>query len=220
MKPTLQQTRLLKKYLRDTLNYRETYEEIYDHILTALEHNAAYPSFEEAVNNIIKNDFGGLKGLVKIEKQHYSAVVNEVIKQQWHNFITNFKFPEIVYSLLLFCCIYYGMLQFTMQSYAMVGLFFAIVMMPGVFVLARYFKIGYAIKDTKKSIKDKILGQVAGKPLLVFNPGIFLLIAKNQVSLWVSTHPFIISLVLLTVTLYVLAFVKLCRTEIKAYQVS
>jgi len=218
MKPTLQQTQLLKKYLRNTLDYRETYEEIYDHILSAVEGITADLSFEEAVNNTIKSDFGGVKGLVKMEKQHYSSVVDEVISQQWKNFINSFKFPEVVYSLLLLGCIYYGMLHFTAQSYVVVGLTFAVVMVPGAFILARYFKIGYTIKDTKKSIKDKILGQVASKPLLVYNPGIIFLMGKKQVSFWVSTHPFMMSVLLLTVTLYVFAFVKLCRHDLKAYQ--
>lgn len=220
MKPTLQQTQLLKKYLRNTLDYRETYEEIYDHILSAVEGNTGDLSFEEAVNNTIKSDFGGAKGLVKMEKQHYSSVVDEVISQQWKNFINNFKFPEVVYSLLLLGCIYCAVLRFTMHSYVMVGLIFALVITPGAFILARYFKIGYTIKDTKKSIKDKILGQVASKPLLAFNPGIMLLIGKNQVSLWVSAHPFMISLLLLIIALYVIAFVKLCRHDFKAYQMS
>jgi len=220
MIPTLQQTQLLKKYLRDALAYRETYEEIYDHILSAIENTTADVCFEEAVNNIINSDFGGAKGLVKIEKQYYSSVVSEVINQQWQNFIINFKFPEVVYSLLLLGGIYCALLRFTMHSYLMVGLIFTLVITPGAFVLARYFKIGYAIKDTKKSIKDKILGQVASKPLLVFNPGIMLLIGKSQVNLWISAHPFLMSLLLFTITLYVLAFIKLCRHDFKAYQLS
>jgi hypothetical protein len=220
MKPTSQQIQLLKKYLRDTLSYRETYEEIYDHILSAIENCTADVSFEEAVNGIINSDFGGVKGLVKIEKQYYSSAVEEVISQQWYNFVGNFKFPQLIYSLVLLGSIFYGMLYFTAQSYITVGLIFALVMVPGVFVIVRYFMIGYALKDTKRSIKDKIIGQVASKPLLVFNPGVVFLIGKNQVSLWLNTHPFIVSLLLFTVTLYVIAFVKLCRHDFKAYQLS
>jgi S-adenosylmethionine:tRNA-ribosyltransferase-isomerase (queuine synthetase) len=87
MKPTLQQTQILKKYLRSTLDYRETYQEIYDHILSAVEGNTAGASFEEVVNNIINTDFGGAKGLVRLERQYYKSVVREVISQQWRYFL-------------------------------------------------------------------------------------------------------------------------------------
>jgi hypothetical protein len=180
MKPTLQQIELLKKYLRNTLDYRETYEEIYDHIISAVEGNMTNESFEMVVNKIINSDFGGAKGLVKIEKQYYNLAVDEVISRQWHNFISNLKFPQVLYSLLLFGCIYLGVLHLTVQSYIMVGLIFTLVATPGVFVLLRYFKIGYVIKDTKRSIKDKILGQVASKPALIFNPAIVFLLVKTR----------------------------------------
>jgi len=217
MKPTLQQTQLLKKYLRDTLDYRETYEEIYDHILSAVENNMADVSFEEAVNTIINSDFGGAKGLAKIEKQHYKAVVNEVLKQQWLQFTSNFKFPEVLLSLLLFAAVYFIVTLFSAQSTAIVILLFTLAIVPGMFVLLRYFRIGYTIKDTKKSIKDGILGQLASKPLLIGNPGIFILIGKSEASLWITGHPLVVSLIIAIVTLYVFAFIKLCRRDIKAY---
>jgi hypothetical protein len=217
MKPTLQQTQLLKKYLRNLLDYRETYEEIYDHILSAVESNTTDEPFAEAVNNIIKTNFGGAKGLIKIEKQHYKAVVNEVVKQQWLQFTQSFKFPEVLLSLLLFAAIYFIVIIFSAQATAIVIFLFALCIMPGVFVLFRYFRIGYAIKDTKKSIKDGILGQLASKPVLLGNPGIFILIGKSEASLWITGHPLITSLIIAVVTLYVLAFIKLCRRDIKAY---
>lgn len=220
MKPTAQQTQLLKKYLRDTLSYRETYEEIYDHILTAVDNADTEISFEELVNNIIKNDFGGAKGLVKIEKQYHSAAVDEVIKQQWLNFIDNFKFPQIFLSLLLLGLTYYGLLHFNGQPFGIAVLSICLFTAPGIFVLIRYFKIGYATKDTKRSVKDKIIGQVASKPLLVLNPGLFFLIGKNNVSIWLHTHPFLTSMLLFIIALYIMAFIKLCRQDIKSYSVA
>lgn len=156
MKPTLQQTQLLQKHLRDTLNYRENFEEIYDHILSAVENDRANVSFEEAVNTVINNDFGGANGLLKIEKEYYSSAVYEVIGQQWQHFMANFKFPQVLYSLLLWVGVYYSMLRFTAQSYIVVGLIFALIMVPGIFVLTRYFKIGYVLRIPRNQLKIKL----------------------------------------------------------------
>lgn len=58
MKPTLQQGEILKKYLREALLYRETYEEVYDHVLTSLAQKSEESSFQNAVNEILNDDFG------------------------------------------------------------------------------------------------------------------------------------------------------------------
>jgi hypothetical protein len=112
------------------------------------------------------------------------------------------------------------MLRFSAQWNAVLSLSFTLNLIPGVFMLIRYFKIGYTTKDTKKSVKDKILRQVSGWPLMLLNPGIIFLMGKNQVSLWAGTHPLLMSVLLLAVTLHVLAFVKLCHQDFKAYQLS
>jgi hypothetical protein len=41
MKPTEQEKQWLKEYLYQALTYRETFDEVYDHILLALEHKEA-----------------------------------------------------------------------------------------------------------------------------------------------------------------------------------
>ena len=46
MTPTNQQQQWLKDYLRAVLTYRETYEEVYDHVLLALEDKSKDDFFE------------------------------------------------------------------------------------------------------------------------------------------------------------------------------
>jgi len=217
MKPTSQQIELLKNYLRYTLAYRETYEEIYDHVLSAVEDCTSDISFQDAVNNIIHADFGGAKGLIKIEKQYHHSVVDEVIGQQWRNFTESFKFPEVIYSLLLWGVIYYSLVYVTIQPYFIMFLNIALLITPRIVILIRSYKIGRAYKDVKTSIKDKILRQVSSIPILII---ILLSIAGNKTHFRFAAHPFIMSLLLFTITLYVVAFIKLCRQDFKAYQLT
>jgi hypothetical protein len=68
MKLTEQEDQFLKQYLSKVLKYRETYDELYDHIITALSHRATITSFEETIADIISDDFGGPGNLLKLEK--------------------------------------------------------------------------------------------------------------------------------------------------------
>jgi len=68
MTPDARQDELLKRYLRKVFFYRETYEEVYDHMLSALQVQPAGIPFEAAVNNIICNDFGGHNNLLVMER--------------------------------------------------------------------------------------------------------------------------------------------------------
>lgn len=66
MIPNDEQVLAIRQYLSKHLNYRETKYEMFDHILTALEHQANDITFGEAMNRVI-NDIGGIKGLKSIE---------------------------------------------------------------------------------------------------------------------------------------------------------
>ena len=220
MKPSLQQTLHLKKYLRDTLNYRETCEEIYDHILTAAEHKPDDTSFEVAVNDILKHDFGGAKGLVNIEKKLHRSAVWEVVKIQW-NLFTEFLYPpKLLFTIIFLIVISAIVSMFGLSSYVIMGYILTLSVTPGIFVLIRYYRIGYFFQDTKKSIRDRIFMHIAGKPLLIFNSGMFILLYNSKLKIWIDRHQAIIIVVLLLTTLYVLAFVKLCLTEFKTYILS
>jgi len=67
MKLTEQQDIYLKEYLRKALKYRETYNEVYDHMLTALTNKTGDAPFEQIVDEIIRYDFGGRDSLAMLE---------------------------------------------------------------------------------------------------------------------------------------------------------
>ncbi len=219
MKPTLQQEEILRKYLRDALAYRETYEEVYDHILSALEQKPQGIPFQEAVNQILNDDFGGGKGLVEMEKKCYQSVVDETIGQQWKYFKSNFKFPNLIYTLILFLTIYFIVSKIAFASFIIVFLVFAGILVPGLFMLIRYYWMGYFTLDTKKSIKDKIMGKIAGRcsQLIMFTM-LFLSNKKHlAINSWVSNYTAIVTLTVTVFIFYILSFIKLSKDEFKVY---
>jgi hypothetical protein len=72
--------------LQDTLDYHikynETYDEVYDHVLTALEQVDSNIPLGQAINTIMLNDFGGFKGLRKIESERRWMVIRQMVGKQ------------------------------------------------------------------------------------------------------------------------------------------
>jgi len=78
-----QEDRLLRRYLNNTMQYRETQQEVYDHIVSALESRKQLPEdFGEAVTNIIREDFGGQAKLAKLEKTARWSATKSLMKRQ------------------------------------------------------------------------------------------------------------------------------------------
>lgn len=219
MKPTLQQEEILKKYLREALLYRETYEEVYDHILTALEQKPKELLFQEAINQILNNDFGGGKGLVEMEKKCYQYVVDEILSQLWKYFKSNFKFPNLFYTLILVLTTYFIVSKIAVASFIILFLFFVGMVVPGIIMLIRYYFIGYFTLDTKKSIKDKIMGKIAGKCSSFLTLIMLFLSNKKHVDIdfWLLNYTIIFALAISLFILYILSFIKLSREEFKVY---
>jgi hypothetical protein len=92
MKPNQKQKLWLQSYLGAVLKYRETYEEVYDHVLLALENRHQEKFFEGTVNAIINEDFGGVNGLFAMERNCENAMV----KQYWRLFSSYLKLPYLI----------------------------------------------------------------------------------------------------------------------------
>ncbi len=224
MKPTLQQEENLRTYLRKELRYRETYEEVYDHILTALEQKPQEVSFQDSVNQIIKDDFGGGKGLIKTEKKCYESVADEANTQQWNYFKSNFEYSSLSYTSTLFLIIYFSILKIPFIPFIIAFLVVILVIVPATVKLARYFYIGYFTLDTKSSVKDEIMAKIAGRSVLLLNPGIMFIwiyVSNKNKNLnfnsYVVDHAFLVSIIVTLFILYVFSFIKLSRQEFKAY---
>lgn len=194
--------------------------------MTALEQKSLEVSFQDAVNNIIKDDFGGGKGLIAMEKKCLESAADEANSQQWDYFKSNFRFPNIVSTTMLILIVSLSIRYIPFSPYIIVVLFTFAIVIPNTFMLIRYYYIGYCTKDTKTSIKDQIMRKIAGRSWLLFNPGLITFSSRYlkdnksfNLNLWVFEHDLIVSIVAVCLILYVLSFIKLSRQELKVYMI-
>jgi len=167
MKPTAQQIKTLQDYLNQTLIYREAYEEIYDHILTALEHQPDDIPYQEAINNIIRNDFGDPKNLLKVEKSIKAALVNEAIRRYFAYLKSYFAFPGLLYTLISTLLSYYFFSNARLGSISIFWIFAVVLIAPSIIWLMRLYNTGYLLDTTRKSAKDKLFETFTGLPVRV-----------------------------------------------------
>ncbi|MFD0794981.1 hypothetical protein ACFQZX_15270 [Mucilaginibacter litoreus] len=155
MKPTSQQLNNLKDYLRKELKFRESFEEIFDHILSALEHQPEDIDFQDAVNNIINQDFGGHNKLPDIEKRIASSIADDCNKKFRNFFIEQLKTPVVFYYLPFGAAIYFVLNTLHLPPATIEGIVVAIAFCPSLLALFRNFKVGYAFGDRTGSARDK-----------------------------------------------------------------
>jgi hypothetical protein len=224
MKPDQQQIKVLQDYLHETLTYREAYEEIYDHILTALEHQPDNISYQDAINNIIRNDFGDHKNLLKIEKVNKAALVKESLNKYVSFFLSYFTFPRVIYTAIYGLLIYYFLTRVNLGMVVMVSILLIItIVVPGVIVMVRLFNTGYFLDTTRKSARDKMFENFAGAPvrvLIALHTWIFATSSGygykiSNFGAWYNLHPYTITIILMLCTIYNLALYKLYKDEFK-----
>jgi hypothetical protein len=215
MKPTSQQIKVLQDYLHQTLTYREAYDEIYDHILSALEQHPDDVTFEEAVNQVINNDFGGPKNLVKAEKGIKDTLVKDSIQRYIGYLLAYFKFPAVLATALGILLIYYLLAPVTFNFKVIIGLLSLISLTPGIIWMLRLYNTGYILDTTRRSSKDKLFETLAGIPIRVSLAVIFINTVVYKIDSWEDKR-YLITAVLSAGILYSLALFKLYKEEFKS----
>jgi hypothetical protein len=217
MKPTEQQDILLRKYLRDMMRYRETYEEVYDHVLTALEQREYTGTLEEAVNQILREDFGGYDQLLKMESKAKSIALNDGVAKYIGFYFAYFKWPNMLYTIGMAVLIYFTLAQIRLAPIVVEGIFAVIILMPAILSLRRYYMVGYLFRDVKRSIRDDIFARIAMVPtrLFVFLAlGIVISMDKGR-DIWAHANPTILTVLYTASAIYLLSIIKLYRDEFK-----
>jgi hypothetical protein len=153
MKLTDEQLQVLQIVLSGYVKYKETYEEVYDHVLTALENSDNSKPLEEAINIILLNDFGGFAGLRLLERKRRWAAERQVLAKQGHYLINYFKWPLLPVTIAIYWLIYYLIANF---NFGFNGMFLLVstIIIGNVCTRFRMFRMGYIFKKYKKSIND------------------------------------------------------------------
>ncbi|MDB5002346.1 MAG: hypothetical protein JWQ34_571 [Mucilaginibacter sp.] len=166
MKPNREQQEFIKAKLNGILRYRETYAEVYDHILLALAQQADYQDFETLVNNIIEQDFGGDFKLRQMEDKCRVAAIKKVKKQYRQSFMRWFKsVPLLVSVAATFLLLNYIALQSLLVMEVFFGL---IILIPEIIFIAKRIKTGYLFGDTKASLRDAILKKMTYGSVFIY----------------------------------------------------
>ncbi len=157
MKPTPDQKLWLKDYLYQVMEYRETYEEVYDHILLALENEPKSEFFESAVMKIITDDFGSNNALYELERSCKYAAERDSI-QQYAGLMKLWVTPKLIlFTGLLFsftCLVGYKF------PVLLSVLFFQLFLAPFVLFVIRKSIIFFRRSYKKASVKDEISKEI------------------------------------------------------------
>jgi hypothetical protein len=162
MKTTQIERQWLNDYLYEVMEYKETFEEVYDHMLLSLENEPEEQNLNIAIQNIVNRDFGGAKGLSLLEQQCYDTAKENAQIQLWYNFKQWFTSPMVVVTLLLFATLF--QLHHIKGALLWMALFFCILFFaPAVKLTLRWLGLNDKHSDSKASIKDEVSRDVAFK---------------------------------------------------------
>lgn len=183
MKLTEEQKTEIRNYLAPIPKYRETYNELYDHILNSLADKEGDYSINEVIL-IVKNDFRGFSGIRKQEEFYRKDLGKKYRKQFRQEMINTFKWPGILANLcVLALC---GLIYYSNDGtpFNKKPMFIAIVVGAigvAVFVYSKVYINRY--KYSKYSILDDYFGNSCLR-LLFMMPLYFNMLINNNVSLF------------------------------------
>lgn len=215
MKPTAQQNQLLKRYLRRSLKYRETYEEAYDHIMSAVECMPPGTNFETEVNRVICEDFGGYEELAEMENKAKRVAIINGLKKYFNYFGSYLKWPVLLSTIAGAVGVYFVLTQLRYTPVILEDIFATICICPKLISWLRYYQTGYLLKDTRKSIKDKIFSKIASVPVALFMFFLFWPNHSSRLGAWLYINPIVLSIVFVLAVIYTISLFRLYRDEFK-----
>ena len=153
MKLEQSQKAWVNELVYDNVKFNETYYEILDHVITALEaENDENTTFHQKLNQIWNDDFGGYENLPSLEKQREIEVNKLIGKKHWEIFKSYLKFPLAVITISL-SLVFIFISNYLSES-SLVVMLLSIAMIPNLVSVFMYWRLK-KIHNIKSSIKDK-----------------------------------------------------------------
>jgi hypothetical protein len=208
----------IKEILWHNLKFRETFDELYDHILTSIERTETDDKLPyEIAIDIIKNEFGGWEKLKELETSGQKEIQKHLRKKLWELMKGYFRFPLIMFTLLASGSFYY--VADHLSRKIIVLMMFLAVMMP---LLMCYKIIPFPLKRWSKkykaSIKESVAENIARIGLSLFNCLMFIpqLFVKEGNYLVVNNmHASVLALAAVIYITYSLSAIKLFQEDLK-----
>lgn len=211
-----QQRQEIKDYIFDVLKYIETYNEVYDHIVNALEDKDEVYS-TELLAKIINDDFGSFNEIKQQEELYQKQINQKQAKLFLKELTDSFKWPGLlgnIANLMLCICIYWSSTQSTFNTKPMTGaIFFCFILVT----LYMYTKIWICKRKNKKySILDSSLGSLSTFGLFI---GVFVfywfISNDSLISLSQQSKGIILVALYFFCSLYVRSFRKFYNQKVK-----
>jgi hypothetical protein len=232
MTPTPEQKQWLKNYLYKVMTYRETYEEVYDHMLLSIEDHAEQQYFATTVLEILNRDFGGSNGLVELEENCRQAVAVTAKAEFRYNFKRWFLSPLLVVTIAMFFGLFYMQLPKVETGGALFILFAVLLVLPTIQSSVRAFILGYKYGSSKRSIRDDVFRKIA----FTANRNLLLIVVLIKIEDVIQQDVFhihipekaismnviygVITVVFVLMIINVLSVIKLHRSEFKANMIT
>jgi hypothetical protein len=215
MKLTEEQLAEIRVYIFGTPRYRETYYELYDHILNALE-PLDEPFHFGLVQHIVEEDFGGFEGIVNQEVVYQKSITtkyNRLLSSEMLNFYKTSTVFSTIALLFIGYLFYDASLTSEINLKPMSVSMLIISMVPGAYYLFKRFVLDR--NKMKLSIKYDFLHRTWILGFLIVNATMGLFISKNSV-FEISNHAKVVICVVLALllNLYVRSFIKVYNKRI------
>jgi len=217
MKLSKDNIKYLNNFLDEELRYRETYNEMQDHILSALERYPEGSLFETAFYQVISTQFGGSAGLRAIDRQCRKHGLVEMRKRYFKHILEMFRLPSVIYLAGVSIAAFFLFNNISTNAIANITVFVIISCLPGIINGIRYIRTGYHFHSTKRSVSDD------GFRMLKYFPGVMYALFLSL--LWLlhfaitdilhSINPGVATVVFISYFLHAVAFYKMYKEEFK-----
>ncbi|MDT3402466.1 hypothetical protein [Mucilaginibacter terrae] len=215
MKITEQEQQDIKSVLWQNIKFRETIDEVYDHILSSVEEMPTEGNPGAIARNIINTEFGGWDGIKESEQERLKAVRKYVGNRLWQYIKNWFSLPLILLTVLIAIGIY------NMAGYIPRRVLFLVVFGIAMMPLPYWLKIAPCNRFSKKykpSIKECIAERIATFGISIFNCLLFLpgvLLNDENYKFLRDGHIAIITPVVILYLIYGISSVKVLKEDLR-----
>ncbi len=201
----------IKHYIITVPKYRETYNELYDHILNSFEDSEAVFSLDE-VAGVVNNDFGGFSEIVEQEKIYHKELGKKYNKHFRLQFVDTLKWPGLL--VFAFCLLIYFGTQTTPFNIKPM-LFGTTICFVTAAILGFSTIIINRIRYSKYSILDNYLGLEYSFGLAVMNVFLQVFISRNLFGLSENSKLIAMLMLYFFCSVYIRTLFKIYKRKFK-----
>ena len=215
MKLTEQQKTEISNYIAEAPRYRETYMELYDHIIAVFEEEERSYSLKE-VSEIIYTDFGGFSEIVNKEKEYQKQLSKKYKRFFIQEMLNMFKLPKGIINILFLVLCYW------MGTEGSTASFNPKTMMISAFIIGLFtYFFGYAVtyykkrKYRKSSILDDFIKWESSFWIWILYLCTYFFIAKDPIfEVFVRVKMIIVWALFLGTSLYIRTYMKFYKNRL------